>query len=345
MNIKITQGQNVIQILYDEFVSCLKIKQALAVNWPDCAGSVGEYYAVSIFNSELRQSLTNELNSALLNGTEEQIYNSLKSFLNLFENGDYRLTKGIIPAKNYILCHEESIKYGETVPMEERFSGWFYPYPFDKEYLIFTRPKKSINHSRIEHYCNLIKNGERPKVLLYNLFSIETSNETATYILDGHHKLLAYKKLEIETPIIRVTRIEKSPNRTTEILESSHMFLKRNELSHLILENDENIENVNFLDNPLLTQKLDEAIMQSKRPGIGIIKLFLKVSAQNSEKSKKWISDRIKSLRMNKYIGKGLSLNTKVLNEKKEIEHWDYFEVNNVNNLDEWIKKTLPNNG
>ncbi len=46
MEVKISNGQNLIQLLYDEFASCLVIEgTALTVNWPDCAGSVGEYYA------------------------------------------------------------------------------------------------------------------------------------------------------------------------------------------------------------------------------------------------------------------------------------------------------------
>ncbi len=34
--IEITNGQYIIYIIFNNFASCLVIKKAMAVNWPDC---------------------------------------------------------------------------------------------------------------------------------------------------------------------------------------------------------------------------------------------------------------------------------------------------------------------
>ncbi len=91
MKVQITNGQNIIQLLFDEFASCLVIETALTVNRPDCAGSVGEYYALSRYSSEKRKSLTDSLNQSLIDGNEEDVFNSIKEFLTLFSNGNYKV--------------------------------------------------------------------------------------------------------------------------------------------------------------------------------------------------------------------------------------------------------------
>ena len=45
MTINIKNGQHIIDILSDGFVSCLKIRKPIAVDWYDGAGSSGKYFA------------------------------------------------------------------------------------------------------------------------------------------------------------------------------------------------------------------------------------------------------------------------------------------------------------
>lgn len=87
--IQIDNGQNIIDIYFDGFASCLIIKKALAVNWPDCCGSVGEYYSISDYSIEERNFYTKKLNNILSEGSESEQIEIIKDFLNLFANGKY----------------------------------------------------------------------------------------------------------------------------------------------------------------------------------------------------------------------------------------------------------------
>jgi len=148
VEIEITNGQNVIQLLYDEFASCLVIENALTVNWPDCAGSVGEYYSVSNYSSKKRKELTENLNQVLIYGNKTEIFDSIKNFLTLFANGKYYVNLTDIKIDKTCFHHEGIGKYSDTVPENQRFTG-FYPYPSDHDDYFFTIPNNSIDFESI----------------------------------------------------------------------------------------------------------------------------------------------------------------------------------------------------
>jgi hypothetical protein len=83
MKVTINGGQNIIQNLTDGFSNALIINRPLALNWPDCAGSVGEYYTVSDFSSAEREQLTSSLDAVLINGEKDELYTNIASFLEL----------------------------------------------------------------------------------------------------------------------------------------------------------------------------------------------------------------------------------------------------------------------
>ncbi|MEL1253828.1 hypothetical protein AAEO57_08580 [Flavobacterium sp. DGU38] len=237
MIVEVSRGQNIIRILSDSFLSCLIVKQALVVNWPDCRGSVGEYYAISNFASEDRYKLTNKLDSVLINGNEDQILESITSFLDLFSNGKYEIFFNELNLKKCSFHHENQVIYSESVPEIEKFSNGFYPFPFENEDYFFTILKKDLNLERIEYYIDLIEKGIRPKIIVFESYNINTGYYSSSYILDGHHKLSAYLKLGINIPAVWIRNAENEEDNTEEILKYIKPILKDFEYDHIIKNN------------------------------------------------------------------------------------------------------------
>ena len=96
------------------------------------------------------------------------------------------------------------------------------PYPLDSFYpygrqLMFTQPFETLDVDRIRYYETIILNGERPLAIALRAMRAKQDNEesyqetyynTAKYVLDGHHKLVAYKNLNIKPSYIIINRIQ-----------------------------------------------------------------------------------------------------------------------------------------
>ncbi len=61
--------------------------------------------------------------------------------------------------------------------------------------------QKISNSNRIEHYSMIIKNGQRPQILI-----LKTEGSEVEFTLDGHHKLNAYNKTTTNANIVRITK-------------------------------------------------------------------------------------------------------------------------------------------
>lgn len=343
MEVEITNGQDVIQLLFDEFASCLVIETALTVNWPDCAGSVGEYYALSSYSSEKRKILTDSLNQVLIDGDEKDVLNSIKKFLILFSNGKYNVDISTMKLDASNFMYEGQVKYSENLAINKRFSGAFYPYPYEKTNIFFTAPNSTISNERVEYYKGLIKNGLRPKVITYELYSPVNSDYTACYLIDGHHKTKAYLELGLDIPTVSITKTEQVEGQTQAILNASAPILKDFEFEHFLIENDENLEKVNFVEDAFLTSKLDNILSTRSKLGIGILKLFVKLDKSQDEISINWLIERLKVLSKNSTIGNGLRLRYFGFSESLNCDCWTYDEINSLNDFNNWINKTLPN--
>jgi hypothetical protein len=89
-------------------------------------------------------------------------------------------------------------------------------YDADGGDLVATQPKESIDLNRVKFYKEEISKGKRPFAIVISKFiSTEEKNsdgttsisqyDSANFVLDGHHKLLAYQELKIYPPILSIT--------------------------------------------------------------------------------------------------------------------------------------------
>lgn len=119
----------------------------------------------------------------------------------------------------------------------------YYPYWTGRE-IMATRSSEKLNKKRIQYFFNRISEGERPFILLIDGFfdrGCDSDFDSPAYILDGHHKLMAYKELNISPPICLITYL---PETTEEIEFDAELLAGKMypwQAKHLILHWDEQL--------------------------------------------------------------------------------------------------------
>lgn len=111
-------------------------------------------------------------------------------------------------------------------------------------FFLATQPKEEINLERVKQFENKISNGARPFAIVYNCSfpDIRLNNENSKtdysissdyFILDGHHKLLAYQNLKMFPPIASLTFLPKS--KTEIMLDTNELkdYLYSWQFSHI----------------------------------------------------------------------------------------------------------------
>jgi antitoxin component YwqK of YwqJK toxin-antitoxin module len=88
-------------------------------------------------------------------------------------------------------------------------------------HFIATQPRSEINEARVKYFEDRILHGERPFAIIFNshyhkiiknidnttsLFTLDSDN----FILDGHHKLLAYENLKIKPSLAVISHLAKT---------------------------------------------------------------------------------------------------------------------------------------
>jgi antitoxin component YwqK of YwqJK toxin-antitoxin module len=73
-----------------------------------------------------------------------------------------------------------------------------------------TQPIENIDQNRVKHFEEKINNGESPFAILFNAYLTSEDFDSSYFILDGHHKLLAYQNLGLFPPIAIITYLPNS---------------------------------------------------------------------------------------------------------------------------------------
>ena len=244
MNFKITDGLNIISIGLSEIGSYLNFNRPISVEWDYYDGTVSKYSTLlpysENYRKEFRDRIVSNLDNDYSNNIEE-LYNILKPLFKLFKNGEYSLKyydgekNSFFSYQHYnsdVVSHYQwfaifnkttDINKVEEVKNEyniaknsENFhrsilhytTQWFYA--GYKEFLLATQSEESLNKERIKYFENEIKNGSRPAVIIFNCELPKQALYSGNFIIDGHHKILAYKNLDIEPPIIEIKYLPKS---------------------------------------------------------------------------------------------------------------------------------------
>lgn len=344
--IEIKNGQNIIDIFFNDFASCLVIKKALAVNWPDCRGSIGEYYAISDYSTDDRNFYTKAIDNILSEGSDLEQIEVIKDFLNLFADGKYVIDKFTAKPDEVDFLASDQIEYSANVPENQRFFGRFYPvYTNNTEPVLFSITNDKIDANRVEYYCQLIKKGIKPTVLTFEVCNLLSSGYSCKYVLDGHHKIEAYLKLKEDIPIINILKLEECRDKTASILHHAKTVLKDFEYLHLFKNSDEDLLTIDFINDKDLTNDLDYILKKSKTIDVSIIKILKKYSQTENNSEKIWLKNRLNILKKNSNttmfgFSNGLQVFEKKDNERYR-EYWVMKTLKTNNQLNNWIKRTI----
>lgn len=350
---RIENSNNIIRIRFDGFLSCLFIKKPRAVDWPDHRGSAGRYFACLPFNEwdqDLQEEIENRVSSV-------KSIDDLKDsrFLELLETGEYEFElwenkeTSLLYNTNLYNSNETLYKWHKQIIGEHRVAepyslNGFYPYG---RQLMFTQPFESINPKRVKHYEDLIKNGERPLAISIRVKrgpedeeSYQNSDENTTkYILDGHHKLVAYQNLKINPSYIVINRILREDSNKPD--ESALPLLK----SYLFHYQIENIIS-NGLDSIYKSSKLAEFVDDYLQTCPRINDTLVKTLHRNSNGSN-YQKNELKQI----WFKERLSKFTDRLNKDKSVFHLEYYcskdfrkkhiRVNNFEDIKDTMKEQL----
>ncbi|RAJ74986.1 hypothetical protein CLV59_11032 [Chitinophaga dinghuensis] len=234
MEIQISNGKGIIDIIFDGSVICLKIKRPVALDWDDLSGSIGRYYKCTPHSRSIPQQLTNNL----IDGTNDEILNGLKDFLQLFRSGTYKISMNPNDGTFFPDQHPQGVYYNDL--------HLYNYYPYEDDHLMFTQDRETLDQERIHWYEQLISQGGRPKALVFKATQFDPDGPTGVrlftdpmFVLDGHHKLTAYDRLGIAPELIiidRKTNIkeEKELYEGKNLLAEYEYFLSPGQRNHII---------------------------------------------------------------------------------------------------------------
>ncbi|SDJ33436.1 toxin-antitoxin system YwqK family antitoxin [Chryseobacterium jejuense] len=241
MNFKIANSIGLIALEYDfnGYSECLTIgKEPALFLWDDCDDPGDENIVLFSITEENKNRINKALEGVDFNidytDRVEDLFQTLQPLLGLMQNGNYRLNfsenKAWYIYSKAAVCAEERLdkkevekeirKYDKKLSQNliynyESYDAYrdtycfnIYEYPF-----IAWKSEKEIDKELVKYYTDLILSGVRPfAVILKGKYGKD--DYFHEYILDGHHKLSAYKNLKIE-PLFAI--IEFFPEEESEI--------------------------------------------------------------------------------------------------------------------------------
>lgn len=235
-DIEIRNGKGIVQLKWNGSLSSLSFEKPLSLHWFDCMGSLGKFFAILPYNKTYRDEIQKRVSQKINSGQilEEKDLEFLVDFLSVFENSTYEIsyeqdykyevdeswsweiaknTRDVLT--NPLLFNQIDSVTSENISDIYTVTDTFYD--GNNETLLFSQPIEIIDEKRVKHYEELIKKGLKPVAIIY-YGMLEQSGTyddnskwistewSGLYIIDGHHKLLAYKNLEITPTLIRIVK-------------------------------------------------------------------------------------------------------------------------------------------
>jgi len=223
------------------------------------------------YRETVRAKINENLNLDFTENSEE-LYELLKPLLTLFKNGNYSLNFYANKEKEFFQYQSSSDNFSAThynhlevvfaenttnssqierikgqhkaFLKENKISKKHYPlnileYTTDNIYtgwssFFATQPYENIDHLRVLYYEEKIRSGERPFAIIFNSNLASHELDSSYFILDGHHKLLAYKNLGLYPPLALITHL---PNNLDDVEFDAEMlskFLYPWQMEHLL---------------------------------------------------------------------------------------------------------------
>jgi len=209
------EGKGLISIVYDGSTDLLKIDNNII-----CLNTLGPFQGISNsffihancdsnYINDLLQKVGFNLYSNF--DLSKERYDSLTSFLSFFETGIFYVSKPLVfsfanpDSKCKLVCGG--------------FGSQNCP-------IFLTKNNNKLNQKLIDKYKTEIKKGERPIILAYRKDYYKGSEVGHSYVIDGHHKLMAYSQLEIPPNLWEIVNIGQTDYDETDQLLCKYLNQK-----------------------------------------------------------------------------------------------------------------------
>ncbi len=198
----------------------------------------GEYHLNFYNNSNSKYFEHSYLKDGISTSIEYNWFFVFSESINLAE-----IDSKILEHKAFVKDREEKKQISWNI-LEFTTSGF---YEGNDKSFVATQPKSEINEERVKYFEDKISNGERPFIIIFNSYfnqhitnidnSISQYSMTSeNYVLDGHHKLLAYQNLKINPSIVEITHQPKTKDEIEFDIEKLIEVMYPWQIEH-ILEN------------------------------------------------------------------------------------------------------------
>jgi hypothetical protein len=196
--VAVANGEGIIDVRGDDFESGLLVEgQPVVLHWSDCAGSVGQLLVRSRDTQGLSDRLR-QLRHFAGGGldTRLSLATQIAPLLNLFTNGSYRLNyQPAVPDCDVV----EFQDWNANAPSCDGFYSC-------GTVLILTQRSGTLRQERVEFFQGRIAAGIRPVVLAAGV-----NSGFCSFVLDGHHKLQAYRALGVPPAVLFIERQDARP--------------------------------------------------------------------------------------------------------------------------------------
>jgi len=324
--VEINSGKNIIDISFDGLVLCLRISKTIIADFYDdrYLGTMGRYF---VLNSDYeRDKYIKNLNNVLIDGTDEIILEKIIGFLNLFNSGIY-----------CVYTRESNVDYYKIhydyYNVEDTF--YHYDYTVDFRNLMFTQPSKSISRERVDFYKELIKSGYKPRVLTvgHNNLGFVNSHINTEFILDGHHKLLAYSELGVPCNFVHIEKESEEDKIYKKNLFNSYSYFLTEELKAEIIGNNPKMYIENSEESVKYNIEFDNYLRTFQKYISGdVYKLIFKSINSLNNEEKKWGLSKLRIIEKKDFskeklilwniINEHLSLSYREIKSKEEFNYF-----------------------
>lgn len=331
----VENGQDVIDVLSDGFVTCLKIKKPVALDWPDCAGSSGRYFSFAA-NGE---RMTEQFNEVMITGEDSAIFDVMTGFLDLFSSGEYTVYITRSHGEEMLLHSDQLVN---------RLNSYYNPMG---DNLLFTQPYSEINPERVKEYEGMILKGMRPKavvleavftdVTLYKGSQSVRTIRSPLFILDGHHKLLAYENLGISPELVRITKERTGKEgfyTNDDFYFEFDYFLTDDAKQHMISHRPKLLAD-NSPRSKKYNLQFDQYLKTTHHVQVAVLELFKKAWNAAGNEKKDWLLPKLSMLRDRNFSEKKLWLNYHEYTEKYPQGVWNGMHIHSQADFDTWFGK------
>lgn len=164
----------------------------VAFTWGDCKGSVSQYLIRGTHPAELDKTIADIRRLVSGKDPEIELSYALSGLLELFENGQYVLQRRVSELGDIIEFDVHEVN-------DDKCHSY---YPWN-DMLVCTQPKQYLDEHRVQEYQAAIVAGEMPFLIVAGHYRDEF-----LFVLDGHHKLEAYRRTKISPSLIEILRVD-----------------------------------------------------------------------------------------------------------------------------------------